>query len=110
MLARIEGLASHLEERIQGAALTGGSLAVLAGVRAVLLRRLLLEMLLLLRLRLLERRVMQAGMNARMMERGVMVVMMGERVRATGIRHGAPSGRRGAAQWRLADGAGHGRE
>lgn len=52
---------------------------------------------------------MEAGMNA-VVERGVMMVMMGERVRATGIRHGAPAGRRGAAEGRLADGAGHGRE
>lgn len=110
MLARIEGLASHLEERIQGTALSCSSLAILAGVRAVLLRRFSLELLMLLLLRLLERRVMQTGMNGRVMKRGVMMVMMGERVRATGIRHGAPSGRRGAAEGRLANGAGHGCE
>lgn len=110
MLARVEGLASHLEERIQGTALSCGSLAVLAGVRAMLLRRFPLELLMLLLLRLLERRMMQTGMNGRVMKRGVMMVMMGERVRATGIRHRAPSGRRGAAERRLANGAGHGRE
>lgn len=109
MLARIEGLASHLEERIQGTALSCGSLAVLAGVRAML-RRFPLELLMLLLLRLLERRMMQTGMNGRVMKRGMMMVMMGERVRATGIRHRAPSGRRGAAERRLANGAGHGRE
>lgn len=107
MLARVEGLAGHLEERVQGTTLPCGSLAVLASMGAVLLRHFPLELLL---LRLLERRMMQAGMNARVMKRGVMMVMMGERVRATGIRHGAPSGRRGAAEGRLADGAGHGRE
>lgn len=108
MLARVEGFTSHLEESVQGTALAGGSLAVLTGMRAVLLRRFPFELL--LRLRLLERRMMQTGMNARMMERGVMMVMMGERVRATGIRHGAPSGRRRAAEGRLADGARHRRE
>lgn len=109
VLARIEGFTSHLEKCVQGTALPGGSLAVLTGVRAVLLRRFPFELLLLL-LRLLQRRMMQAGMNARVMERGVMMVMMGERVRATGIRHGAPSGRRRTTEGRLADGARHGRE
>lgn len=110
MLARVEGLAGHLEERVQGAALSRSSLAVLAGVRAMLLRRFPLELLMLLLLRLLERRMMQPGMNGRVMKRGVMMVMMGERVRATGIRHRASSGRRGAAERRLANGAGHGCE
>lgn len=107
VLARVEGLAGHLEECVQRTALPRGSLAVLASVGAVLLWHFPLELLL---LRLLERRMMQAGMNARVMKRGVMMVMMGERVRATGIRHGASSGRRGAAEGRLADGAGHRRE
>lgn len=110
MLAGIEGLASHLEERVQGTALSRGSLAVLAGVRAMLLRRFPLELLMRLLLRLLERRMMQTGMNGRVMKRGVMMVMMGEGIRATGIRHRAPPGRRGAAERRLANGAGHGRE
>lgn len=115
VLAGVEGLAGHLEERVQRTALSGRSLAVLTSMRAVLLlllllrrRRFPLELLRRL-LRLLQRRMMQAGMKA-VMERGVMMVVMGERVRATGIRHGAPTGRRGAAQGRLADGAGHGRE
>jgi len=87
VLARIEGFTSHLEKSVQGTALPGGSLAVLTGVRAVLMRRFPFELLLLLLLllRLLQRRMMQTGMNARVMERGVMMVMMGERVRATGI-------------------------
>jgi len=107
VFARVEGFAGHLEECVQGTALPCSSLAVLASVGAVLLRHFPFELLL---LRLLERRMMQAGMNARVMKRGVMMVMMGERVRATGIRHGAPSGRRGAAERRLADGTGHRRE
>lgn len=106
VFARIKGLAGHLEECVQGTALPCGPLAVLASVGAVLLRHFPLELL----LRLLERRMMQAGMNARVMKRGVMMVMMGERVRTTGIRHGAPSGRRGAAERWLADGTGHRRE
>lgn len=107
VFARIEGFAGHLEECVQGTALPCGSLAVLASVGAMLLRHFSLELLL---LRLLERWMMQAGMNARVMKRSMMMVMMGERVRATGIRHGAPSGRRGTAEGRLADGTGHGRE
>lgn len=113
MLAGVEGLAGHLEERVQRAALPGRSLAVLPSMRAVLLLLLLLRCfpleLLLRLLRLLQRWVVQAGMNA-VVKRGVMMVMMGEGIRATGIRHGAPAGRGGAAEGRLADGAGHGRE
>lgn len=100
MLASVECFARHLEQRVQRAALPGGPLPMVS-LRSVLLRGFPLELLLLLLL--LQRGMMQARVHAM-----VQAMMVGQRVRTSGVRDGASSRRGGTAEGRFTDGAGHG--
>ena len=102
VLTGVESFAGHLEQRVQRAPLSRGPLPVMPALGPVLLRRFPLELLLLLLLLLLQHRVMQARMHTVMHA----VMMMAQRIRASGIGHGTPPGRGRAAEGWLADRAG----
>lgn len=97
VLTGVESFAGHLEQRVQRTPLSRGPLPMMPALGAVLLRRFPLELLLLLLL--LQHRMMQARMHTVMHA----VMMMAQRIRASGIGDGTPPGRGGAAERWLAD-------
>lgn len=97
VLTGVESFAGHLEQRVQRTPLSRGPLPMMPALGAVLLRRFPLELLLLLLL--LQHRMMQARMHTVMHA----VMMMAQRIRASGIGDGTPPGRGRAAERWLAD-------